>query len=77
MRENTFYHLLSAMHIAGRCIDCCECQRVCPMGIPIRELNRFLIKRAKDRFKVFSGINKDDKPMFGTYDVDDPGDGIW
>jgi len=69
--------MVRAMHLAGRCVDCEECERVCPMDIPIRKLNRFLIMRGKERFKVTPGINVDDKPMFGTYDLEDPGEEIW
>ncbi len=74
--ENFFYHMVRAMHLAGRCVDCGGCERVCPMDIPIRKLNRFLLKRAKERFKVVPGINVEDKAMFGDYDIDDPGEGI-
>lgn len=75
--ENIYYHLIRAMHLAGRCIDCGECERSCPMGIPIRQLNRFLLKRAKKRFKVNPGMNTEDKSMFGTYDLKDTEEEIW
>jgi ferredoxin len=76
-RENTFYHLVRAMHLAGRCVDCGECERACPVDIPIRKLNRFLARQAKDRFRVYPGMNAEEKPMFGSYDVEDPMSGIW
>ncbi len=76
-RENMFYHMVRGMHLAGRCVDCGECERTCPMGIPIRKINRFLLKRSKERFGIFPGINVEDKSMFGTYDVGDPEEEIW
>lgn len=40
--DNGFYHLTRAMHMAGRCVGCGECERVCPMGLPVQLLNRKL-----------------------------------
>ncbi|URW87892.1 4Fe-4S dicluster domain-containing protein [Blautia wexlerae] len=28
------FHIIRAFHVAGRCTDCGECDRVCPQGIP-------------------------------------------
>lgn len=72
LRENLYYQMVRAMHLAGRCVDCGDCERSCPMGIPIRKINRFLLKRAWDRFKTEPGINVEDPRMFTSYDVDDP-----
>ncbi len=40
LQENMIYHLIRAMHLAGRCADCGECERACPMEIPVRLLMR-------------------------------------
>lgn len=75
--ENMFYHIIRAMHLAGRCVDCGECEAACPMNIPLRKLNRFLAKRSKERFNVEAGSNAEDKSLFGTHNVNDPGEEIW
>jgi ferredoxin len=32
---NLEYHLMRAMHLAGRCVECGSCARACPVGIPV------------------------------------------
>ena len=42
---------MRAMHLAGRCIECGECGRVCPVGIPIHLLTT---KMNQELFKEFA-----------------------
>jgi len=34
VNEKRTFHLGRAYHLAGRCIGCNECERVCPVDIP-------------------------------------------
>lgn len=63
--ENKFFALTRAFHVAGRCIECGECERVCPMNIPIMLLNRKLIKDIGELFGEYdAGTNLDqEKPL--------------
>jgi len=38
--EVPIFHLVRAVHMAGRCIDCGLCEDACPMDIPLRLLYR-------------------------------------
>ncbi len=40
VREKIFFQNIHAMHLAGRCTGCGECQRACPVGIPILALRQ-------------------------------------
>ena len=42
--EEKMFHIIRAVHVAGRCTDCGECSRVCPQGIPLHLFNRKFIK---------------------------------
>ena len=38
---NLEYHMVRAMHLAGRCVECGDCGRACPVGIPVHLLTFF------------------------------------
>lgn len=73
LNENRFYQLTRVMHIADRCIECGECERVCPMDLPLMEFNRKAIMDMNDLFGEFEAGMTDDEPKAAllTYQLDD------
>ncbi len=55
VNEKRAFHLGRAFHLAGRCIGCDECERVCPVGIPISLLNRMLADEMAASFDHHAG----------------------
>lgn len=74
--NNLHYHLIRAVHLAGRCIECEECSRVCPVGIPVDLLNNVLTRDFAERFKFHSGASEETKAALITFDRADPEDFI-
>lgn len=74
--ENYGYHLIRAIHLAGRCIDCSECERVCPLEIPIRLLNKKLEKVAKELFDYDVGFNPEEPSLVSSFKDEDTEDFI-
>lgn len=72
LSANTMWHLIRAYHLAGRCADCGECERVCPQEIPMRLLNNALEKAVHEMFKVRSGTVPDEVPPLVVLNKDDP-----
>jgi coenzyme F420-reducing hydrogenase delta subunit/ferredoxin len=56
VNEKRTFHLGRAYHLAGRCISCNECERVCPMDIPISYLNQKLTQEIKNSFDFRAGL---------------------
>jgi ferredoxin len=68
---NMDWHILRAMHLAGRCISCGECGRACPVGIPCHLLTMHLSDEVFKNFKVHAGTSPKMASVLSTYDPND------
>jgi coenzyme F420-reducing hydrogenase beta subunit len=71
LSEKFMFHMIHALHLAGRCVECGECERACPMGIPVNKLKRKINLDMKELFGYEPGINPEDKPPLYTFKVDE------
>ncbi len=74
--NNLFFHIIRAYHLTGRCTDCGECERVCPVGIPLRKINRKMVKVVKDSFNFEAGRDPKIISPLVCFKQDDPEDFI-
>lgn len=65
------FHFLRAFHCAGRCTDCGACERVCPVGISVRQFTKKLNKDALELFSWEAGLSLDQRPPLDVYRVND------
>jgi formate dehydrogenase subunit beta len=54
------FHLIRAIDMADRCIDCGMCEAICPADIPLRQLYRLARQTVKDAFGYEPGVNPDE-----------------
>lgn len=73
---NLSWHLIRAFHLAGRCIGCGECERVCHQNIPLGLLNMKLGKEIFEQYGYRPGENPDAKPPLTDYKMEDNQDFI-
>jgi formate dehydrogenase (coenzyme F420) beta subunit len=69
--DNMMFHLMRAMHMAGRCVECGSCSRGCPMGIDLMKFNRKVAHVVKERFGAVAGLNPDEPPALAAFDPND------
>lgn len=62
------------IHVAGRCTDCGECERACPVNIPLRSLTREMYGIVDELFHYTAGMDKDVPPLMATYETTDSED---
>jgi len=73
---NMAWNITRAFHLAGRCVNCGECERACPVDIPLMLLNRFLARQVKTHFGYLAGYDTEDYQPLATYKPEDNEDFI-
>ncbi|TKJ43818.1 4Fe-4S ferredoxin [Candidatus Aerophobetes bacterium Ae_b3a] len=70
--DTLMFHMIRTLHIAGRCVDCGACSRVCPVNIELRMLHKKVQKDVKELYDYEAGINLEELPPMATFKMDDP-----
>jgi len=73
-QNNRSFHVIRASHLLGRCINCGECDRVCPMEIPLSVLYGKLATEVREVFGYVAGTDMEATPGFVTFEVGAPKD---
>jgi ferredoxin len=70
-RGNFAWNIVRAFHLSARCTGCGECERACPMDIPLSLINRRMAIEAKKSFSYVSGNSLDTPTLVGSFDAKD------
>lgn len=66
------FHLTRTMHLAGRCTQCGECERVCPVDLPVQAIRKELEEYLGEKYKFEgAGIREEDKLPMLDWSPDD------
>jgi ferredoxin len=72
VREKLFFQVVHALHLAGRCTGCSQCQRACPTSIPILALRQQLDKIVGELFDGYkAGMNVAAEPPLLGYEMEE------
>ncbi|MHA1734386.1 MAG: 4Fe-4S ferredoxin [Promethearchaeota archaeon] len=69
--DNVIFHAVRALHLAGRCVACGDCNTVCPTGVDLVPLTRLIQKSAFERFNFEAGVDLERIPPLSDYSAND------
>ena len=75
-QDNLIFQVIRNIHVAGRCTDCGECERACPVNIPLRSLSKRMYEIVDELFHYKAGTDKDAVPLMTHYELEEAEDFI-
>ncbi len=72
LSDNMVFHIIRALHMAGRCVECGACSRACPMEIDLMRFNRRVAKTVRERFDAIAGVDMNKPPALTQFAPSDP-----
>ena len=73
-RGNLKWNLIRAFHLAGRCVECGECERACPMEIPLSAFSRSMKELINEKFEFVPGMDAEKTAPLASFKEDDKED---
>jgi len=73
-QDNLIFQIVRSIHVAGRCTDCGECERACPVNIPLRSLTREMYDIVDELFHFKTGMDKEALPLMTHYEQEEAED---
>ncbi len=73
-QDNLIFQVIRNIHVAGRCTDCGECERVCPVNIPLRSLTKKMYGLVNEMFNYEAGTDKNAPPLMTAYEYEEAKD---
>ena len=68
---NLSWNVIRSYHLAGRCVGCGECERACPMDIPLGIVNQKMAKVIAEEFEYEAGEDIEKKPPLSDFNMED------
>ena len=68
---NFEWNIVRAFHLSGRCVECGNCDRACPVNIPLRLINHRMAEEVLGAFDHFAGMSKTQEPVLASFKKDD------
>lgn len=62
VRDKLMFQIIHATHLAGRCTGCGECERACPVDIPVLLFKRTFNSAVKKTFDYDAGLDTEATP---------------